>query len=63
MTEKKEMNEQAKAFQAEFVELLTKYEVGVYGSMHFRIGDDTLVLHAIDEEATDAEQPDVNEDE
>lgn len=36
--------EKAEEFKATLMGLLEKYEVGVWGTMHFRIGDQELLL-------------------
>jgi len=51
------MDEQVAAFQQEFVELLKKYEVGIFGTMYFRIGEEELVL---DTTQGQDEEPDAN---
>ena len=68
MSDQKEL---VAAFQADFLELMKKHEVGLYGTMYFRIGDEELVLDttqgrgmedAETEPDAETEQPDSNED-
>jgi hypothetical protein len=55
----------ANEFKAKFMELLQEYDVGVWGTMHFRIGDQEILLDTTGNamKGDEAEQPDVNEEE
>jgi hypothetical protein len=61
-----EQNEKVAAFQADFLELMKKHEVGLWGTMYFRIGDEELLLDTTQgqgmEPDAETEQPDVNEE-
>ena len=66
------MSDVIQEFQKDFRELMAKYEVGLYGTMYFRIGEEELVLDTTEgkglpaDERVQAEvegEPDSNEDE
>lgn len=57
-----EQDKKVEAFQADFLELMKKHEVGLWGTMYFRIGEEELLLDTTQgqgmQPSDETEQPD-----